>query len=133
MMEDKTMTGTLALLMGRKMDERRNTRATRATRSTRMRSQYRTRSAARRSLVDGEHCELLFQQCPCIRILRRDLQGQSQRLRVEGLVQGDQRAVHAGIAEIPGICPQADLLHPTGHAIAGPDENICNTLMCNDE
>ena len=47
--------------------------------------------------------ELRLKDLPRLRALRRDLEGHGEAIRVEAVVEGDQRPVHAGLDQVVGV------------------------------
>ena len=61
---------------------------------------------------------------PHLCVLVGDLQQKGQVGVVEGVVQGQQGAVDAALAQVVGIFFQAQSLNPTRHSLVGPNHHI---------
>lgn len=54
--------------------------------------------------------ELRLEDLPALRVLRRDLEGHREAVRVEAVVEGDQGSVHAGLDQVVSVFLEAMVL-----------------------
>lgn len=66
--------------------------------------------------------------CTYLCVLRGDLQQQRQGVVVEGFVQGEQRSVHAALAQVAAVLLQPNSLDPADHALVAPHKHICGCV-----
>ena len=59
-----------------------------------------------------------------LRVLVGDLQQQGEVGEVEGVVEGQQGAVHPALHQVVGVLLQAHVLHPAHHPLIGPHHHI---------